>query len=180
MREVQQDSTEAAENQLNSEHEGQGFEEGIERITITPPNVGYLLVSMKGVEAYVQQRMTARAQRAMRKKMELGDQARKNIKREPRRFAGEFAEAMYRGPKGERGIPTNALRDAAISACKVKGFAMTRAKLSIQVVPDFYDELTATPLVKINGRPKRIESVVRNSGRARPPDIRTRAMWAPG
>src|SRR5206468_5831423 len=64
---------------------------------------------------------------------------------------------------------------AMSSACKVCGFAMTRARLSVFVVQDGYDADDGTPLVRIYGDPVANEMTVRNDNGGA--DIRWRPMW---
>jgi hypothetical protein len=66
-----------------------------------------------------------------------------------------------------------------ISACRVAGFTMTHAKLSVFVGADGFDDNDQTPLVKITkGEPRYVEHSVRlTNGVA---DIRARAMFDPG
>ena len=62
-----------------------------------------------------------------------------------------------------------------ISACRLVGIVMTRAKLSVFVEADGIDRGDGTPLVRIQGEPRIHEATVRNeTGVA---DIRWRPMW---
>jgi hypothetical protein len=144
-------------------------------VVIRRPNIQTIELKIRGASPFVQLRFSQKARDAMRAKMELGDQAKKNRKREPRKFEDEFESAMYRSEQGWRGVPASSFRNAAISACRIAGFQMTKAKLSIFVPHDGVDAIDGTPLVRINGEPKAFESTVRNeTGVA---DIRVRAMW---
>jgi hypothetical protein len=63
-----------------------------------------------------------------------------------------------------------------ISACRLVGFAMTLAKLSIFIEADGYDKDEGTPLVRITeGEPKRLEMAVRLATGVS--DISVRPMW---
>jgi hypothetical protein len=63
-----------------------------------------------------------------------------------------------------------------IDACRTVGIVMTRAKMSVFVVPDGFDEEDGTPLVRIDAKePERLESLVRNDNGSA--DIRVRPMW---
>jgi hypothetical protein len=56
---------------------------------------------------------------------------------------------------------------------------MTKAKMSVFVVADGYDESGITPLVRFTrGKPKYFEAPVRNATGVA--DIRARPMWEPG
>jgi hypothetical protein len=63
-----------------------------------------------------------------------------------------------------------------ISACRLVGFKMTLAKMSIFVEADGFDADDGTPLVKlIAGEPERMDAAVRNATGVI--DIRSRPMW---
>jgi hypothetical protein len=62
-----------------------------------------------------------------------------------------------------------------ISACRVVGFKMTHAKLSVFVEPDGFDADDGTPLVRIYGEPMVHEGLVRNATGVA--DVRWRPMW---
>jgi hypothetical protein len=146
------------------------------KVSITAPNLLTLSLKLTGTSPYVQLRFSEKARNQMREKMELGESAKKNRKREPRQFAQEFEQAMYSLPGGDRGIPAAAFRNAAIDACRMAGFEMVKAKMSIFVISDGLDIDEGIPLVKItHGEPQRFESTVRNATGVA--DIRTRAMW---
>ena len=62
-----------------------------------------------------------------------------------------------------------------ISACRVAGFQMTKAKLSVFVLPDGFDADDGTPLVRLYGEPEMHQCNVRlESGVA---SIAIRPMW---
>jgi hypothetical protein len=74
------------------------------------------------------------------------------------------------------GIPAGAFRAAMISACRLVGFKMTLAKLSLFVVADGFDRDEGTPLVKLIAKAyKRVDMHVRNATGVI--DIRSRPMW---
>ena len=62
-----------------------------------------------------------------------------------------------------------------ISACRVVGFKMTLAKLSVFVEPDGFDAVDGTPLVKIIGEPRLHQGYGRNANGG--VDLRWRPMW---
>jgi hypothetical protein len=63
-----------------------------------------------------------------------------------------------------------------IDACRLVGFKMTHAKLSIFVIAQGYDRVDGTPLVRIiGGEPGRIETPVRLVNGSM--DIRVRPCW---
>jgi hypothetical protein len=115
----------------------------------------------------------------MKEIQEGGSRSRKGKKREPKKFKELFKQAMHVSDKGWHGIPASAFRCAMISACKICGFHMTKAKLAVFVEADGFDSDEGTPLVKITkGKPVYHEGMVRlATGVA---DIRARPMWKPG
>lgn len=91
-----------------------------------------------------------------------GSVSKKGKKRDPREPEVEFHEAYYKAAEGWYGIPCGAFRAALVSACKIVGFHMTKAKLALFVKPDGYDEKVGTPLVRIIGSdPEMVEHPVR-------------------
>jgi hypothetical protein len=128
-----------------------------------------------GTAPFVQLRFSEKAKAGMRAKMEEGQRNKKGKVRDPRNFASEFEQAMYRLPDGSNGINASSFRNALIRACALVNFKMTLAKLTVFIEADGFDKFDGTPLVKIEGTPEHYEAMVRNeTGVA---DIRVRAMW---
>ena len=148
-------------------------------VTIKPPKFGSTTVTIVGVAPLVINACSAKAREQMRQKQEAGSVGRKGKQREPKDFHAAYEAAMHLSREGWHGIPAAAFRNAMISACRIVGFKMTLAKLSLFVHADGYDVVDGTPLVRITkGEPKYVEHPVRNeSGVA---DIRPRPMWAEG
>jgi hypothetical protein len=147
----------------------------VEEIQIKAPNFKVATFALRGTSPYVQLRFSVKAREGMRKKQEEGGLAKGRKARVPRKFLDEFEQAMYRSSEGFRGIPAGAFRAALISACRTVDFKMTIAKLTVFILQDGADEIDGTPLVKIEGKPERVEHTVRNATGVA--DIRTRAMW---
>jgi hypothetical protein len=132
---------------------------------------------LAGTAPYLQCRFSKKAMEMMKQKQAAGS-ADKNKKpvRKARDFKADYLGAMHMMNKKDYGIPAAAFRNAAISACRLVNFKMTMAKLSIFVLPDGYDVIDATPLVKIiSGKPEYHESIGRNADGGC--DIRIRAVW---
>lgn len=113
----------------------------------------------------------------MKAKHEAGGTAKKGKAREPRDFDDDFRQAMHVSTSGWYGIPASAFRQAMISACRLVGFKMTLAKLSVFVAADGFDRVDGIPLIRLNSasEPEKTEMAVRNqTGVA---DIRVRPMW---
>jgi hypothetical protein len=64
-----------------------------------------------------------------------------------------------------------------ISACRLVGFKMTLAKLSVYIEADGFDRIDGTPLVRITGEPHYSEHPVRIKDTV---DLRARPMWDSG
>jgi hypothetical protein len=144
-------------------------------ITISPPNFQRAILSVVGTAPYVQARFGEKAQRQMAEQMQAGSTAKKGRKREPRDFDADYEAAMHRDAAGRHGIPAPAFRNAAIDACRMAGFQMTRAKMSVFIEHDTVDAVDGQPLVLIEGTVERLQLAVRNkSGVA---DLRVRPMW---
>ncbi len=134
---------------------------------------------IRGDAPYIQNKFSKRARNTMRDTQEAGQTAKKGKAREPKDFETLYKESMHVSKEGWCGIPAPAFRCALISACRVVGFQMTRAKLSAFVEADGFDADDGTPLVKITkGKPHYSEHVVRLQGITT--DIRARAMWDEG
>ena len=148
----------------------------VKSIVISPPDIKRVKFKIKGTAPYVQARFTAKAMQAMKDKMIAGPTAKGKRVRKPRDFADDFEQAKHVSTEGWLGIPAGACRQAMISACRLVGFKMTLAKLSIFVEADGFDKVDGIPLIKIKGKdPESMEMAVRNeTGVA---DIRVRPMW---
>jgi hypothetical protein len=149
-----------------------------ERITILPPKHEYITIPIVGNVPYVQLRFGEKAKQQMISTQEAGSTAKSKKKREPKDFEANYQDAMYRCD-GWFGLPASAFRCAAVSACRLVGFKMTLAKLSIFIEPDGFDSVDETPLVKITkGNPEKWIAPVRNADGSI--DLRARALWKPG
>lgn len=146
-----------------------------EHITIRPLNFKSMSVQLRGTAPYMQARFSQKALQQMRDKQLLGQQARGKKERQPRDFDADYYDAMHRDSDGRNGIPASAFRNAMIDACRMVGYKMTQAKMSVFTEADTLDAVDGTPLVLIHGTPERTEMAVRNeTGVA---DIRVRPMW---
>ena len=144
-------------------------------VTIAPLKMSEVTFRIIGTAPYVQAAFSQKSAEQMRAKMEAGSTARKGVKREARNFDSDYQAAHHRDKDGWIGIPAPAFRNALISACRIVGFAMTRAKLALFVVADGIDALDSSPLVRIIGEPRMVISHVRNeTGVA---DLRARPHW---
>ena len=147
----------------------------VARITIKPPNYMLARVEIRGTAPLVQLQFDEKVGEEMRKRQEAGEQARKGRARQAKDFTALFHRAYYQGPNGEYGIPASAFRNAMIDACRMAGFKITHAKMSVFIVADFCDR-KGKPLVALKGGdPEEHVSGVRNATGVI--DLRPRAMW---
>jgi len=146
---------------------------------IAPPNLQLAQFKIRGTAPYVQNKFSKKAKEIMHSAQAEGSKSKNKNKKDGKNFDSCFAESQHIASDGWCGIPAPAFRNAMISACRVAGFTMTKAKLSVFVLPDGFDEDDGTPLVKITkGEPKYHESHVRLATGVC--DLRARAMWQAG
>jgi hypothetical protein len=144
-------------------------------ITIKAPRIRTVRLHLAGTAPYVQARFSQKAMAMMAEKMVAGSTARGKKAREPRDFDNDFEQAKHISTEGWCGIPAGAFRAAAISACRLVGFKMTLAKLSIFILADGIDAVDGVPLVKIEGTPEPMRMHTRNATGVA--DLRVRPMW---
>lgn len=149
------------------------------QVQIKPPKFEYGTVVIRGTAPLVLNAFSQKARNAIIETQQEGSRSRKGKQREAKNFDAVYQGARHIDVKeGWDGLPASAIRNGMISACKLVGFAMTRAKLSVFVEADGFDE-NGTPLVKISkGAPEMHLMHARpESGGV---DIRARPMWKPG
>jgi hypothetical protein len=144
-------------------------------VQIAAPRLRTAEFKLIGTSPYVQLRFSQKAMNAMMDKMKAGSQAKGKKVREARDFHDDFIQAQHISEEGWIGVPAGSFRAAMISACRLVGFKMTLAKLSVFIEADGIDRVDGVPLVKIKGTPEPNTMAVRNqTGVA---DIRCRPMW---
>jgi hypothetical protein len=143
-------------------------------VQITAPNMVTAEFRIVGNAPYVQAKFSFKAREMMRNKMLAGSVSSKGKKRPPRDFDDDYEQAKHISTDGWIGIPASCFRQAMISACRLVGFKMTLAKLSVFVESDGFDA-DGYPLIKIGGEPVKHEAMVRNATGVA--DIRVRPMW---
>ena len=144
-------------------------------VTIKPANIQTAEFNIKGTAPYVQARFSGKAMQAMMSKMAAGSTATKSRAKPARDFDDDYRQAMHISTEGWYGIPAGAFRQAMISACRLVGFKMTLAKLSVFVHADGFDKIDGIPLIRLEGTPERADMAVRNATGVA--DIRVRPMW---
>jgi len=147
-------------------------------VVVQAPNLQTGVFYIRGTSPYVQCAFSKKAREIMRKQQEAGSTSRKNKAKIAKDFQAAYEQSMHVSTEGWNGIPAPAFRNAMVSACRLVGFAMTRAKLCVFIEPDGFDAYDGTPLVRIvKGEPKYAEHAVRIQQTT---DLRARAMWDPG
>jgi hypothetical protein len=144
-----------------------------EIVTIAPPNFQTAEFQLKGTAPYMQHRFWKKAD--MMAKHEAGSTARSKSKKSARKFEEEYEAAKHETAEGWVGIPASAFRMALISACRLVGFHMTKAKLSLFIVADGTCKYDGTPLVRIKGDEEM--SVMQTRNATGVVDLRARPMW---
>ncbi len=144
-------------------------------VSIRPANLQTAQFKIRGTAPLVQARFSEKAKAAMMAKMEMGSTANKSRAKPARDFDEDMKNAMHISEEGWQGIPAGAFRNAMISACRLVGFKMTLAKLSVFVIADGFDRVDGIPLVRFDGTPERHEMAARVGIDGT--DIRIRPMW---
>lgn len=148
----------------------------VKRVAVEPLRMRVAQFEIVGTAPYVQQRFSEKAKRIIEENQAAGSTTKKGKNREAKNFKALYEAAVYVSDEGWHGQPAAGYRNALIDACRVAGFEMTRAKMSLFVLADGFDRLDATPLVRIkSGKPREIRHAVRNATGV--PDIRVRAMF---
>jgi hypothetical protein len=150
----------------------------IEGVKISPLRQAVISIPIVGTAPLMILRFSQKAKDKIMTTQRAGTQAKSKKNREARDFEADYEAAKYVGGTDDdrwNGMNAASFRNAAISACRVAGFTMTRAKLSLFIEADGFDIFDATPLVRIEGKPQMHTGAVRNATGV--VDIRARAMW---
>lgn len=148
----------------------------METVAISPPNFKTVVFTIRGTAPYMQARFSAKAIAAIKAKHVQGSVAKKGQKRAPRDFDEDFKMAQHVSADGWNGIPAAAFRNACIDVCRMVGYKMTFAKMSVFVESDGLDMVDGAPLVRLIAEaPERTELAVRNATGV--VDIRVRPLW---
>lgn len=131
-------------------------------VTIKPPKFGYADFTVIGESPLVIRRFDNRTIEIMKAKMEAGKASGNKKDREPKSTDDTYNAARYISKEGWDGFHAGAIRSAMISACRLVGFKMTLAKLSVFVVEDGRDaQKPQIPLIRIIGKPTKQEDMAR-------------------
>lgn len=131
-------------------------------VSIPAPRFGRAEFHIQGTAPLVIHRFSAKTKQQMKTKMETGKAASSKKNREAKATDDLYQEARYISKDGWDGFHAAAMRNAMISACRLVGFKMTLAKLSIFIEADGVDESEPQiPLVRIIGDPIKQEDMAR-------------------
>jgi len=145
-------------------------------VQIKAPNIQTVQFRIIGTAPLVQAKFSQKAKEQMMAQQAAGSQARSKKQRAAKDFDAVCDGSVHYSQEGWVGIPAGAFRAAMISACRLVGFKMTLAKLSLFVVADGFDRDEGTPLVRlIADKYRRVDLHVRNATGVI--DIRSRPMW---
>jgi hypothetical protein len=130
-------------------------------VVVSPPRFQTAVFNITG-EHLVIHRFSQKAKDSLKGAAEEGQAARSKKKRSAKNSDAEFNAARYVSPEGWDGFHAASIRNAMISACRLVGFKMVLAKLSVFVVADGYDAAEPQiPLIRIYGEPTKQEDVAR-------------------
>ena len=146
-----------------------------ETLVIAAPNFDTAEIRITGTAPYVQNAFSRRTMEKILAGQTEGRRSKSRKNLEPRDVERDYQEAMHKTADDRYGIPAPAFRSAMISACRVAGFVMTKAKLAVFIEADDFDADCGTPLVYLNGEPEvHVSSVRLESGVT---SIAIRPMW---
>ena len=142
-------------------------------IVIAAPNIQRAGFEIYGTAPYVQHAFSQKVGRQILD-AQMSSKAKKRGAKDPRDPEADYKDATHLTTAGGYGIPAGGIRSALISACRVAGFQMTKAKLSVFVETEEFDN-AGTPLVPLHGEPEMHQAHVRlESGVC---SIAIRPMW---
>jgi len=144
-----------------------------ESIVISAPKFGNLEIALVGTAPLVVARFSKKAE--LMAKMAEGSTAKSKKERSARDYDKEAEDARYRSGEGWEGVNAAAFRAGMISACRLVGFKMTLAKLSVFVEADGWDVQDGIPLVRVYGNSETFTAHTRNATGV--VDVRSRPMY---
>jgi hypothetical protein len=129
-----------------------------ERIQIKPVNNKVISVPIIGLTPLVQHKFSEKARKEI---LDKQTSTAKKTKKPPRDIEQEFKDAQHISEDGWNGIPASAFRSAMVSACRLVGFKMTLAKLTVFVIEDGQDSDEYGLVKLIAGPPRMAKDPVR-------------------
>ncbi len=124
-------------------------------VHISKPKMETAVFEIKGTSPLVVHRFSKKTKDKIIAEMMGICTSVKGTKREPLNPEAEYNSARYISPDGWDGFNASAIRCAMISACRICGFPMTKAKLALFVVEDGRDrDEPQYSLIRIYGKPR--------------------------
>jgi len=146
------------------------------QVVITAPNIQTLEFNLIGTAPLMIAAFSQKSKEKIKATHEAGQQAKGKKVREARNFEEDCKAATHVSNEGWAGVHAGAFRTAMIDVCRLVGYKMTIAKLSIFIEPDGFATDNGTPVVRIIGpEPEMNISGVRNANGGL--DLRARPMW---
>jgi len=119
---------------------------------------------IKGSAPLVIKRMSEKYKEELRQKMITGKAASSRKNREPVDIDKVYNDSRYVNSEDWDGFHAGAIRAAMVSVCRLVGFKMTLAKLSVFILQDGWDKREPQiPLIRIYGKPIKQEDMARTS-----------------
>lgn len=145
------------------------------KLAVSPPKLMVASVRIVGDSPLVLHNFSQKQRLKMEAKQKEGSQGKTKIKREARNFEEDYEASKYVSADDKLGLPAGAFRTAMIDCCRLVGFKMTMAKMSVFVEADGFDKQNGTPLVYIDGEPEETRISMKNDNGGA--DVRVRPMW---
>jgi hypothetical protein len=134
----------------------------IESVSIKPANMKIAEFKIVGNAPLVIHRFSKKTKDEMLAKQIAGKTASSKKVREPKVIEDEYNAARYISKEGWDGFNASSIRLACIDVCRLVGFKMTLAKMSVFVLADGVDKLEPQiPLIRIYGDPILQEDMAR-------------------
>lgn len=132
-----------------------------QNVIISAPNFGILEIIIAGTAPLVIERFSKKAE--LMAKMSQGSVSKSKKQHAPRDYERDAEDSRYRHADGWEGVNAAAFRSGMISACRLVGFKMTLAKLSVFVEADGFDAADGLPIVRIYGESIAFQAHTRNA-----------------
>jgi hypothetical protein len=131
-------------------------------VTIRPPDFGEAIFTVRGLAPLVIHRFSLKCKQQMAKKQETGKAASSKKERKPQDMDDTFNESRYISREGWDGFNAASIRVAMVDACRLVGYKMTLAKMSVFVEADGWDKFEPQiPLIRIFGKAQRQDDMAR-------------------
>lgn len=144
---------------------------------VTPPNISHIAIRIIGMAPLMVCRFSQKAMELMMAKHKAGSTGKTKTAKVARDFDADFEGARHLSPEGWDGVHAAAIRNGMISACRLVGFKMTIAKMSLFVEPDGFDIVDGVPLVRIHSPSPPAKCTMHTRNATGVIDLRIRPRW---